>query len=185
MKKIQVHEHFRQLIAQNQDGKIHALQMSTESSIRSVQENSKELVTGRLQEAAYNRIDDQTEALVSMIGEHQVDYRFFIGFKLLLNEEEVSIKSMGTSIKTTLSTFVRDVNHHLMGDFVSMPHSEVARFLKMEQLLQNKIMRRFKVRALTKDDMAILSNTFMDRRALLLKITTIPSPMKREKRKHG
>ncbi len=154
--KIQVHEHFRQLIAQNQDGKIHALQMSTESSIRSVQENSKELVTGRLQEAAYNRIDDQTEALVSMIGEHQVDYRFFIGFKLLLNEEEVSIKSMGTSIKTTLSTFVRDVNHHLMGDFVSMPHSEVARFLKMEQLLQNKIMRRFKVRALTKDDMGYL-----------------------------
>ncbi|HLR42717.1 MAG TPA: hypothetical protein VK067_05660, partial [Pseudogracilibacillus sp.] len=26
--KIQVHDHFRQLIAQNQDGKIHALQIS-------------------------------------------------------------------------------------------------------------------------------------------------------------
>lgn len=34
---------------------------------------------------AYERIDDQTEALISMIGEHQIDYRFFIGFKLLLN----------------------------------------------------------------------------------------------------
>src|SRR5699024_2068323 len=34
---------------------------------------------------AYERIDDQTEALILMIGEHQVDYRFFIGFKLLLN----------------------------------------------------------------------------------------------------
>src|SRR5699024_11671414 len=88
--KIQVHNHFRKLIAQNQDGKIHALQISTASSIRSVQERSKELVTGRLKEVAYERIDDQTEALVSMIGEHQVDYRFFIGFKLLLNEEEVS-----------------------------------------------------------------------------------------------
>ncbi|BDP61634.1 hypothetical protein EfmJHP38_25720 [Enterococcus faecium] len=32
--KIQVHDSFRQLIAQNRDGKIHALQISTESSIR-------------------------------------------------------------------------------------------------------------------------------------------------------
>ncbi len=154
--KIQVHDHFRQLIAQNQDGKIHALQISTASSIRSVQEQSKELVTGRLQEVAYERIDDQTEALVSMIGEHQVDYRFFIGFKLLLNEEEVSMKSMGKNIKNSLSSFVLDVNHHLMGDFVSMPHEEIRRFSKMESLLQNKISRRFKVRPLDKNDFGYL-----------------------------
>lgn len=154
--KIQVHDHFRQLIAQNQDGKIHALQISTASSIRSVQERSKELVTGRLKDVAYARIDDQTEALVSMIGEHQVDYRFFIGFKLLLNEEEVSMKSMGKSIKNLLSSFVRDVNHHLMGDFVSMPHDEMRRFSKMESLLQNKISRRFKIRPLDKNDFGYL-----------------------------
>ncbi|UUI41266.1 ATP-binding protein [Oceanobacillus oncorhynchi] len=154
--KIQVHDHFRQLIAQNQDGKIHALQISTASSIRSVQERSKELVTGPLKEVAYERIDDQTEALVSMIGEHQVDYRFFIGFKLLLNEEEVSMKAMGKNIKNSLSSFVRDVNHHLMGDFVSMPHEEIRRFSKMESLLQNKISRRFKVRPLDKNDFGYL-----------------------------
>lgn len=154
--KIQVHDHFRQLIAQNQDGKIHALQISTASSIRSVQERSKELVSGRLQEVAYERIDDQTEALVSMIGEHQVDYRFFIGFKLLLNEEEVSMKSVGKNIKNSLSSFVRDVNHHLMGDFVSMPHEEMRRFSKMESLLQNKISRRFKIRPLNKNDFGYL-----------------------------
>ncbi|MDQ0273515.1 ATP-binding protein [Cytobacillus purgationiresistens] len=154
--KMQVHDHFRQLIAQNQDGKIHALQISTASSIRSTQERSKELVTGRLQEVAYERIDDQTEALVSMIGEYQVDYRFFIGFKLLLNEEEVSMKSIGNSIKNSLSSFVRDVNHHLMGDFVSMPHDEIRRFLKMESLLQNKISRRFKIRPLNKNDFGYL-----------------------------
>src|SRR5690625_3577458 len=128
--KIQVHDNFCQLLAQNQYGIIHALQISTASSIRSVQERSKELVTGRLKEVAYERIDDQTEALVSMIGEHQVDYRFFIGFKLLLNEEEVSMKAMGKNIKNSLSSFVRDVNHHLMGDFVSMPHEEIRRFSK-------------------------------------------------------
>ncbi len=154
--KVQVHDHFRQLIAQNQDGKIHALQISTASSIRSVQERSKELVIGRLKDVAYARIDDQTEALVSMIGEHQVDYRFFIGFKLLLNEEEVSMKSMGKSIKNSLSSFVRDVNHHLMGDFVSMPHDEMRRFSKMESLLQNKISRRFKIRPLDKNDFGYL-----------------------------
>jgi len=154
--KVQVHDHFRQLIAQNQDGKIHALQISTASSIRSVQERSKDLVTGRLKDVAYARIDDQTEALVSMIGEYQVDYRFFIGFKLLLNEEEISMKSMGKSIKNSLSSFVRDVNHHLMGDFVSMPHDELRRFSKMESLLQNKISRRFKIRPLDKNDFGYL-----------------------------
>lgn len=77
-----------QLIAQNRDGKIHALQISTESSIRAAQERSKAYASGNLREAALRRIDGQTEALVSMIGENQVDYRFYIGFKLLLNEQD-------------------------------------------------------------------------------------------------
>ena len=44
--KYQVHDSFRQLIAQNRDGKIHALQISTESSIRAAQERSKQEVAG-------------------------------------------------------------------------------------------------------------------------------------------
>src|SRR5699024_11709333 len=64
-----------------------------------------------------------------------------ICFKLLLNEEEVSMKAMGKNIKNSLSSFVRDVNHHLMGDFVSMPHEEI---------------RRFKVRPLDKNDFGYL-----------------------------
>jgi hypothetical protein len=91
-----------------------------------------------------------------MIGEHQVDYRFFIGFKLLLNEEEVSMKFMGKSIKNSLSSFVRNVNNHLMGDFVSVPHDEMRRLSKMESLLQNKISRRFKIRPLEKNDFGYL-----------------------------
>lgn len=154
--KMQVHDHFRQLIAQNQDGKIHALQISMDSSIRAVQERSKELVTGRLKEVAYKRIDHQTEALVSMLGENQVDYRFFIGFKLLLHDQEVSMKSIGKALGTSLSAFIRDVNHQLMGDFVSMSHEEVGRFLKMESFLQNKIARRFKIRPLNKNDFGYL-----------------------------
>lgn len=68
--KVQVHDNFRQLIAQNRDGKIHALQLATESSIRATQEQSKKEITGRLKEIAYEKIDEQTEALVSMIGDN-------------------------------------------------------------------------------------------------------------------
>ncbi|WP_082111883.1 ATP-binding protein [Alkalihalobacillus clausii] len=68
------------------------------------------------------------------------------------------MKSYGKKhyIKNSLSSFVRDVNHHLMGDFVSMPHEEIRRFSKMESLLQNKISRRFKVRPLDKNDFGYL-----------------------------
>lgn len=76
--KYQVHDNFRQLIAQNRDGKIHALQLATESSIRATQERSKKDVTGHLKEVAYNKIDEQTKALVPMIGDNQVDYRFLL-----------------------------------------------------------------------------------------------------------
>lgn len=55
--KYLVHDSFRQLIAQNRDGKIHALQISTESSTRATQERSKEEVTGKLKSMAYEKID--------------------------------------------------------------------------------------------------------------------------------
>ena len=154
--KIQVHDSFRQLIAQNRDGKIHALQISTESSILSAQERSKNEVTGKLKTVAYDKIDQQTDALISMIGENQVDYRFFIGFKLLLNDQEFSMKSLTVEAKNAFTDFVYDVNHKRMGDFVSMSNDEILRFQKMEKLLENKISRRFKIRRLDKDDFGYL-----------------------------
>ena len=154
--KYQVHDSFRQLIAQNRDGKIHALQISTESSIRAAQERSKQEVTGKLKDVACAKIDAQTEALISMIGENQVDYRFFIGFKLLVNEQEVTMKQFRREAKTAVSDFFHEVNHKLMGDFVSMSNEEIWRFQKMEKLLESKISRRFKVRRLNKDDFGYL-----------------------------
>lgn len=154
--KFIVHDSFRQLIAQNRDGKIHALQISTESSIRATQERSKKEVTGRLKEVAYEKIEEQTEALISMIGDNQIDYRFFIGFKLLLNDQEVTIKNIKQRAANALSDFLKDVNHKFMGDFVSMSNNEIGRFTKMEKLLENKISRRFKVRRLDKNDFGYL-----------------------------
>ncbi len=154
--KFIVHDSFRQLIAQSREGKIHALQIATESSIRSQQEQSKKLVTGKLKEVAYQKINEQTEALVSMIGDNQVDYRFFLGFKLMVTEEQLNLKNIKKSAWLTFTEFLHEVNHTLMNDFVSMPNDEINRYMKMEKLLENKISRRFKVRRLEINDFGYL-----------------------------
>ena len=154
--KFIVHDSFRQLIAQSREGKIHALQIATESSIKSMQEQSKKLVTGKLKEVAYQKIDEQTEALVSMIGDNQVDYRFFLGFKLMVTEEQLNLKNIKKSAWLTFKEFLHEVNHTLMNDFVSMPNDEINRYMKMEKLLENKISRRFKVRRLEINDFGYL-----------------------------
>ena len=154
--KFIVHDSFRQLIAQSREGKIHALQIATESSIRSMQVQSKKLVTGKLKEVAYQKIDEQTEALVSMIGDNQVDYRFFLGFKLMVTEEQLNLKNLKKSAWLTFTEFLHEVNHTLMNDFVSMPNDEINRYMKMEKLLENKISRRFKVRRLEINDFGYL-----------------------------
>ena len=154
--KFIVHDSFRQLIAQSREGKIHALQIATESSIRSMQEQSKKLVTGKLKEVAYQKIDEQTEALVSMIGDNQVDYRFFLGFNLMVTEEQLNLKNIKKSAWLTFTEFLHEVNHTLMNDFVSMPNDEINRYMKMEKLLENKISRRFKVRRLEINDFGYL-----------------------------
>ena len=154
--KFIMHDSFRQLIAQSREGKIHALQIATESSIRSMQEQSKKLVTGKLKEVACQKIDEQTEALVSMIGDNQVDYRFFLGFKLMVTEEQFNLKNIKKSAWLTFTEFLHEVNHTLMNDFVSMPNDEINRYMKMEKLLENKISRRFKVRRLEIHDFGYL-----------------------------
>ena len=151
-----VHDNFRQLIAQSREGKLHALQIATESSIRAIQEKSKRLVTGKLREVAIEKIDQQTEALVEMIGDNQVDYRFFLGFKLMVTEQEMNLSSMKQSAFMSFKEFLLEVNHTLMNDFVSMPNDEINRYMKMEKLLENKISRRFKVRRLDKNDFGYL-----------------------------
>ncbi|HBE9538531.1 TPA: ATP-binding protein, partial [Clostridioides difficile] len=117
---------------------------------------SKKLVTGKLKEVAYQKIDEQTEALVSMIGDNQVDYRFFLGFKLMVTEEQLNLKNIKKSTWLTFKEFLHEVNHTLMNDFVSMPNDEINRYMKMEKLLENKISRRFKVRRLEIHDFGYL-----------------------------
>ena len=180
--KYLVHDSFRQLIAQSREGKIHALQIATESSIRSIQEQSKKLVTGKLKEVAYQKIDDQTEALVSMIGDNQVDYRFFLGFKLMVTEDEVNLKNIKKSVFLTFREFLNEVRHTLMNDFFSMSNDEINRYAKMEKLLENKISRRFKIRRLEAKDFAYLMEHLYGRDGIAYEDYVYPLPKRKLKR---
>ena len=180
--KYLVHDSFRQLIAQSREGKIHALQIATESSIRSIQEQSKKLVTGKLKEIAYQKIDEQTEALVSMIGDNQVDYRFFLGFKLMVTEDEVNLKNIKKSVFLTFREFLNEVRHTLMNDFVSMSNDEINRYAKMEKLLENKISRRFKIRRLEAKDFAYLMEHLYGRDGIAYEDYEYPLPKRNLKR---
>ena len=180
--KYLVHDSFRQLIAQSREGKIHALQIATESSIRSIQEQSKKLVTGKLREVAIQKIDDQTEALVSMIGDNQVDYRFFLGFKLMVTEDEVNLKNIKKSVFLTFREFLNEVRHTLMNDFVSMNNDEINRYVKMEKLLENKISRRFKIRRLEAKDFAYLMEHLYGRDGIAYEDYVYPLPKRKLKK---
>ena len=180
--KYLVHDSFRQLIAQSREGKIHALQIATESSIRSIQEQSKKLVTGKLREVAIQKIDDQTEALVSMIGDNQVDYRFFLGFKLMVTEDEVNLKNFKKSVFLTFREFLNEVRHTLINDFVSMSNDEINRYVKMEKLLENKISRRFKIRRLEAKDFAYLMEHLYGRDGIAYEDYVYPLPKRKLKR---
>ena len=180
--KYLVHDSFRQLIAQSREGKIHALQIATESSIRSIQEQSKKLVTGKLREVAIQKIDDQTEALVSMIGDNQVDYRFFLGFKLMVTEDEVNLKNIKKSVFLTFREFLNEVRHTLMNDFVSMSNDEINRYAKMEKLLENKISRRFKICRLEAKDFAYLMEHLYGRDGIAYEDYVYPLPKRKLKR---
>ncbi|MGX4402950.1 conjugal transfer ATPase TcpF, partial [Clostridioides difficile] len=87
---------------------------------------------------------------------NQVDYRFFLGFKLMVTEEQLNLKNIKKSAWLTFKEFLHEVNHTLMNDFVSMPNDEINRYMKMEKLLENKISRRFKVRRLEIHDFGYL-----------------------------
>lgn len=179
--KLQVHTNFRQLIAQNREGKIHALQLSTERSIHSIQEKGKQFVTGSLKEFAFQRIDEQTQALVNMIGDNQVDYRFFIGFKLIINGQEVTLKNIKKSAKDTLTSFFKEVNQKLMGDFLTMPEEEIRRYTKIANLLQTKIERRFQIRPLDKNDFGYLIEHIYGKESVPFEDYTFDLPLRKVK----
>ena len=95
-------------------------------------------------------IDSQTEVLVAdaieqagrkvkedkkMLDGSQIDYRFFIGIKLISAGEEMNFQKLKEKFRMTISDFLLDVNHRIGGDFASVDNREMGRYLRMEKNL--------------------------------------------------
>ena len=104
-----------------------------------------------------------------MIGDSQIDYRFFIGFKLIATDEALNLKSINKSFSSGFQDFVYGVNHHLMGDFVSLSNEEILRYSKLEKLMESKLYRRFKVRRVPPSDLTYLIAHIYGEKGHLLK----------------
>lgn len=154
--KKRVQGRFRQLVAQSREGRIHALEIATESSIKKIQDEGKQLVQGQLREVAEKRIDGQTEKILDDVGENQIEYRFFIGFKLIKEAEEMSVKTVKNSVWMAIKEFFYSVNHVFMDDYVNMPNEEIDRYAKIGRLISNKMRKYFEVRRLDKNDFGYL-----------------------------
>lgn len=158
--KFQIHEALRQLVAQSRNGKMHVLQIAVEESVRRTQELSKKEVRGdeKDKELVYDFIDQETENIISNINwkdeggkddvekENMIDYRFYLGMKLVEAEQEFTFTGMKEQLLSWIGDFIADVNHQLMGDFVSVSNAETERYQRLEKLLESRLSSSFKIR---------------------------------------
>lgn len=162
--KFQIHETLRQLVAQSRDGKMHILQVATEESVRRVQELSKKDIKGTKEERelAYDFIDQQTENILDNINweeeqekgkdvkkkrkETMIDYRFYLGMKLIEAEQEFTFAGIKEQLLNWLQDFIGEVNHGWMGDFISVSNAEVERYERLERLLERRLSANFQMR---------------------------------------
>ncbi len=123
---------------------------------------------GTLKDFALSRIDEQTKILISENGDNQINYRFFIGIKLDINEE-TNFKSTIDDILSFVNQFINDINNKLMNDFYKIDEKKVRRCSNLESLLSSKLERRFSVRKITTSDISyILQHLSPHRRVYLL-----------------
>lgn len=165
--KIQLHEAFRQLVAQSRDGKMHILQIAAEESVRRAQELSKKDIRGtdEERELAYDFIDQQTECIIDQINweseqekkknqndgnrkrkETMINYRFYLGMKLIEAEQEFTFAGIKEQLLNWLQDFIGEVNHSLMGDFISVANAEIERYERLERLLERRLSGSFQIR---------------------------------------
>jgi len=151
-----IYDNLKQLISQIPEGNIHFLELGTESSIRRIQEDSKQYAVGKFEQLACDTIDKQTDILLEEVGDSQTDYRSYIGVKLIKTNYGVSVTDVKNNLLELIKEFFSEVNNKLMGDFVSISNSEISRYEKLEKLLMNKITRRFKARRVDKNDLGYI-----------------------------
>jgi hypothetical protein len=74
---------------------------------------------------------------------------------------------------TTIQEFFYEINHQLVGDFVSMPNEEIRRYTKLEKLMKSKLPRRFKVRRLDLKNIAYVIEHIYEEKGTPLRIGNV------------
>lgn len=146
----------QQLVSQSQADKFKLLLISTEESIQDTMNRSRKEVKGELKELAFEHLDGIEEQLIRYHGETEVDYRYFIGFKLSANDYELSKDSIFEDLRLGLSDLKNSANKQLFGDYIMIDNKEIERYLKLESLLDHKITRHFKMRRVEPKDYAYI-----------------------------
>ncbi|MBF2453177.1 ATP-binding protein [Listeria seeligeri] len=154
--KMTIYDSLRQLFAQSREGKMQLLVIATEKSIEKTQEDSKKHIKGELAEIANKHVDDVTNELVKTYGKNELEYRYYIGFKLLLNEEQKAVtkNTVLTDVKNSWKAFLSSANRTLFDDYTSVDIAEIERYAKVERYLESRITKRFKMRRMEPKDYA-------------------------------
>lgn len=154
--KFKLYNIFYSLISSYKEGNIHALLISTEKSVRDIQENCKNMCSGSLLEVARNRIDGQTEVFLDEIGENSIEYKFYIGFSLNIPLEDFSITALKKQLKATVDSFIKSFQNMTMGDFYEISKEDIYRYKGLENLLYERISSRFHFRKVNKNDIGYI-----------------------------
>lgn len=168
--KLQYFYKIGQLVGQTRKGDVHLLQLCVEENMRAAQERSKLLPVGTLKDVAKEKIDMQSEVLIDgtlfeepesredtpfFVGDTQLDYSFYIGFRL------VPFDSGGfkNSLKET-AMFWKDyffgVNNKFMGDCFAVSKEEFERYSRIEGLTFSRISALFKVTRLEPNEIGYI-----------------------------
>jgi len=155
-----IHESFEAMVNGVKTTKIKMLKLATERSLKVVVEESKRYVRseGKLKEITHELLDRQLEIFETEGAERQIDYRFFLGFKLTISTEKLTVNNFINEVKNTFLDFFYSVNHELFGEFMMKPEADLKRYLKTATFLEKKISNRIDIRPLTKDDIGYIVN---------------------------
>ncbi len=151
-KALSVFHSIQQLISQSQVDRFQMLLISSEESIHDTLERSKKQVKGELKDLAFTHIEGIEEQLKTYYGDNEVNYRYFIGFKLSDNEYSISKETIMEDLKAGFHDLGTSINKHLLGDYTTVSNKEIEHYLKLERLLEHKITRHFKMRKINAND---------------------------------
>lgn len=157
--KYAISNEMERLIRECNASDFHFLQIATETDFRSVQDKCKQEIikeNNTLADFATYLIDKQTEVLVKRFGERQVRYKHYIGFRLHLTKDEVSLKESLLELKTDFCSFLGSLRHQVMDDYLVLDKRLIRRYQAMERMLYNRICTHFGFRKITPDDYGYL-----------------------------